>query len=68
MAREVETKSDVDHNNDSKDAITGLTHECGVFGALACGEWPSQVKYFRVFFFYPLKCDACECVQIGNCG
>lgn len=23
---------------------TGLTHECGVFGAMACGEWPSQVN------------------------
>lgn len=21
---------------------SGLTHECGVFGAMACGEWPSQ--------------------------
>lgn len=24
---------------------SGLTHECGVFGAIACGEWPAQVKY-----------------------
>lgn len=22
---------------------SGLTHECGVFGAIACGEWPAQV-------------------------
>lgn len=21
---------------------SGLTHECGVFGAMACGEWPTQ--------------------------
>lgn len=21
---------------------SGLTHECGVFGAISCGEWPSQ--------------------------
>lgn len=25
---------------------SGLTHECGVFGAIACGEWPTQVSYF----------------------
>lgn len=24
---------------------SGLTHECGVFGAIACGEWPTQVGY-----------------------
>lgn len=24
--------------------LSGLTHECGVFGAMACGEWPSQVN------------------------
>lgn len=23
---------------------SGLTHECGVFGAMACGDWPSQVE------------------------
>lgn len=23
---------------------SGLTHECGVFGAMACGDWPSQVR------------------------
>lgn len=23
---------------------SGLTHECGVFGAIACGEWPTQVS------------------------
>ena len=22
---------------------SGLTHECGVFGAIACGEWPTEV-------------------------
>lgn len=30
-----------------EEAITGMRHECGVFGALACGEWPSQVNYYR---------------------
>lgn len=24
--------------------ISGLTHECGVFGAIACGDWPTQVN------------------------
>lgn len=23
---------------------SGLTHECGVFGAIACGEWPTKVS------------------------
>lgn len=23
---------------------SGLTHECGVFGAMACNEWPTQVS------------------------
>ncbi|XP_055370882.1 amidophosphoribosyltransferase-like [Condylostylus longicornis] len=23
--------------------VTGLTHECGVFGAIACGDWPPQL-------------------------
>lgn len=23
---------------------SGLTHECGVFGAMACGDWPTQVS------------------------
>lgn len=25
---------------------SGLTHECGVFGAMACNEWPTQVNKF----------------------
>lgn len=24
---------------------TGLTHECGVFGVIACGEWPAKVNH-----------------------
>lgn len=23
--------------------LSGLTHECGVFGAIACGDWPTEV-------------------------
>ncbi|KAL5277436.1 PPAT family protein [Megaselia abdita] len=26
-----------------KNEVTGLTHECGVFGAIACGDWPTQL-------------------------
>ncbi|XP_039971267.1 amidophosphoribosyltransferase [Bactrocera neohumeralis] len=27
---------------------TGLTHECGVFGAIACGDWPTQIDVAHV--------------------
>jgi len=27
---------------------TGLTHECGVFGCVATGEWPSQIDVAQV--------------------
>lgn len=27
---------------------TGLTHECGVFGCIATGDWPSQVDVAQV--------------------
>ncbi|XP_036344737.1 amidophosphoribosyltransferase-like, partial [Rhagoletis pomonella] len=28
--------------------VSGLTHECGVFGAIACGEWPTQIDIAQV--------------------
>ncbi|XP_047361475.1 amidophosphoribosyltransferase-like isoform X2 [Vespa velutina] len=31
----------------SKD-ISGLTHECGVFGCIAAGDWPSQIDVSQV--------------------
>lgn len=27
---------------------TGLTHECGVFGCIAAGDWPSQIDVAQV--------------------
>lgn len=27
---------------------TGLTHECGVFGCIASGEWPTQIDVAQV--------------------
>lgn len=27
---------------------TGLTHECGVFGCIATGDWPSQMDVAQV--------------------
>jgi hypothetical protein len=27
---------------------TGLTHECGVFGCIATGEWPTQIDVAQV--------------------
>lgn len=28
--------------------LTGLTHECGVFGCIASGDWPSQIDVAQV--------------------
>lgn len=27
---------------------SGLTHECGVFGCIAAGDWPSQIDVGQV--------------------
>lgn len=35
-----------------KKEVTGLTHECGVFGAIACGDWPTQVSFLALDFSY----------------
>lgn len=32
-----------------KKEVTGLTHECGVFGAIACGDWPTQVSFLSFY-------------------
>lgn len=28
--------------------LTGLTHECGVFGCIAAGDWPPQIDVAQV--------------------
>ncbi|KAG4079083.1 hypothetical protein HA402_001054 [Bradysia odoriphaga] len=28
--------------------LSGLTHECGVFGALACGDWPTDLDIAQI--------------------
>lgn len=28
--------------------LTGLTHECGVFGCIVAGDWPSQIDVAQV--------------------
>lgn len=30
------------------DALSGLTHECGVFGAIGTGEWPSHLEIAQI--------------------
>lgn len=30
------------------ETMTGLTHECGVFGCIAAGDWPSQIDVAQV--------------------
>lgn len=27
---------------------SGLTHECGVFGAIGCGEWPTHLEIAQI--------------------
>lgn len=27
---------------------SGLTHECGVFGAIATGEWPTELEISQI--------------------
>lgn len=27
---------------------SGLTHECGVFGAIGCGEWPTHLEISQI--------------------
>jgi len=47
-------KSENEKANNGKESISaskevsGLTHECGVFGAIACGDWPTQIDIAQV--------------------
>lgn len=37
--------------NKRKDRLkvdSGLTHECGVFGAIGCGEWPTHLEISQI--------------------
>jgi len=36
------------HSISASKELTGLTHECGVFGAIACGDWPAQMDIAHV--------------------
>jgi len=29
---------------------TGLTHECGVFGCIATGEWPTELDIAQIIY------------------
>lgn len=43
---------------------SGLTCECGVFGAMACGEWPAQrVRILFGFFQLSLVTNVVFCVR-----
>jgi hypothetical protein len=33
---------------DEGSEMTGLTHECGVFGCIATGDWPTQIDVAQV--------------------
>lgn len=40
----------------NRESITGLTHECGVFGCIAAGDWPSQIDVAQVICLGKYKC------------
>jgi len=40
---------------------TGMTCECGVFAAIACGDYPTQVRTKYIFFNV-----ICNIGQIGH--
>jgi hypothetical protein len=44
MDQQLTSSSSAAPDNES----TGLTHECGVFGCVAAGEWPSQIDVAQV--------------------
>lgn len=44
MDQQLASSSSGDPDNET----TGLTHECGVFGCVAAGEWPSQIDVAQV--------------------
>lgn len=35
-------------NDEFSKEETGMTHECGVFGCIATGDWPSQIDVAQV--------------------
>ena len=47
---EVASTSGACASNDSPDftSMSGLTHECGLFGCVAAGEWPTQIDVPQV--------------------
>jgi hypothetical protein len=53
MASLESTEIMVERASDSTNKVigkeeTGLTHECGVFGCIATGEWPTQIDVAQV--------------------
>lgn len=36
---------------------TGLTHECGVFGVVGTGEWPTNVSLNSIYHSYKFLID-----------
>lgn len=59
MAKEIEVDNSVMARKNKRlgrgAVSSGLTCECGVFAAMACGEWPTQrVSSFLHCIFLPL--------------
>lgn len=37
-----------DDANERVEILTGMRHECGVFGCVAAGDWPTQIDVAQV--------------------
>lgn len=48
MLTEEANESQLQQSAGCSKEVTGLTHECGVFGAIACGDWPTQIEIAHV--------------------
>lgn len=48
ISQKNETDKKLHNRNQIKNEMTGLTHECGVFGCIAAGDWPSQIDVAQV--------------------
>ena len=48
VPREVPSEQNPAPGASSGQELTGLTHECGVFGCIATGQWPTQIDVAQV--------------------
>lgn len=49
-----------DKVNGKGQGMSGLTHECGVFGCIVAGDWPSQIDVAQVICLGKFQCVYCR--------